>query len=229
MLKLYDLEGVDDRRFSPTCWRVKMALAHKGLAFETVPTPFTRIASVGGGVSKTVPILEHEGRFVADSTAIADYLEATFPDQPSLFGGAGGRALVEFVDAWVLATLHQQLVSLVVKDIHDHVLPEDRDYFETSRTQRFGRPLADIQAGREERVETLRGSLLPLRVTLKRQPYLGGERPLYPDYMVLGAFQWARTISPFKILADDDPVRAYVDRLLDLHDGFARQGNAYLL
>ena len=34
-ITLWDLAGAeDDRRFSPYCWRVKMALAHKGLEFE---------------------------------------------------------------------------------------------------------------------------------------------------------------------------------------------------
>ena len=37
-IKLYDLAGAeDDRRFSPYCWRTKMALKHKGLEFETAP------------------------------------------------------------------------------------------------------------------------------------------------------------------------------------------------
>jgi len=37
-MKLYDLAGAeDDLRFSPNCWRIKMALEHKGLTVETVP------------------------------------------------------------------------------------------------------------------------------------------------------------------------------------------------
>lgn len=229
MLKLYELAGRDDRRFSPTCWRVRMALAHKGLEVERVPTPFTGIAEIGGGLSKTVPILEHDGRFLNESTTIARYLEETFPDRPSLFGGPGGAALCEFVDSWTLATLHQQLVTFVVKDIVDHCAECDVEYFRTSREQRFGRTLEAVQAGREERVDAFRGSLLPLRVTLKRQPYLMGERPGYGDYIVLGAFQWVRSVSPFKVLADDDPVRAYIDDLLDLFDGEGRQTEAYPL
>jgi glutathione S-transferase len=229
LLKLYDLAGIEDRRFSPTCWRVKMALAHKGLDFETVPTPFTRIAEIGGGVSKTVPVLEHDGRFVAESTLIAHHLEQAFADRPTLFGGPGGAALTEFVDSWVLATLHQQLAPMVVKDIHDHCLPEDRPYFRESRERRFGRTLEDVQADREARVEPFRASLLPLRVTLKRQPFLGGERPLYADYIVLGAFQWTRSTSPFKLLADDDPVRDYLQSLMDLFDGRAGKAVAYPL
>ena len=38
VLKLYDLAGAEDNiRFSPYCWRVKMALKHKGLKFEEIP------------------------------------------------------------------------------------------------------------------------------------------------------------------------------------------------
>ena len=41
-LKMYDLCGADkDRRFSPFCWRIKMALAHKGLDTEFIPWKFT--------------------------------------------------------------------------------------------------------------------------------------------------------------------------------------------
>ena len=40
-IKLYDLAGADpDLRFSPYCWRVKMAIAHKGLPCETIPWRF---------------------------------------------------------------------------------------------------------------------------------------------------------------------------------------------
>ena len=57
-IKLYDLAGAeDDRRFSPYCWRVKMALVHKGLAFETVPWRFTEKDAIAFANSTTVPVL----------------------------------------------------------------------------------------------------------------------------------------------------------------------------
>ena len=41
-LKLFELVGADaERPFSPFCWRIRMALAHKGLAAETIPWCFT--------------------------------------------------------------------------------------------------------------------------------------------------------------------------------------------
>ena len=66
-----------------------------------------------------------------------------------------------------------------------------------------------------------------LRLTLEEQPYLSGSAPAFADYIVLGAFQWARSISPFKILADDDPVREWRDRLLQTFDGAGYATTAY--
>ena len=57
---------------------------------------------------------------------------------------------------------------------------------------------------------------------LARQPFIGGEGPLLADYIVFGPLQWARVISPFRLVADDDPVNAWFERCLDLHGGIGR-------
>ena len=45
--QLYELCGTDPaRRFSPYCWRSRMALAHKGLEAEVVPWRFTDTAAL---------------------------------------------------------------------------------------------------------------------------------------------------------------------------------------
>ncbi len=224
---LYDLAGRDDRRFSPHCWRTRMALAHKGLAHETRPTRFGDIGAIGGGEIKTIPAIEDGDRLVVDSIEIARYLEATYPDRPSLFGGPGGIALTRFVENWCVAVLHAGLVPCIVLDIFEHLAPEDQAYFRESREKRFGRTLEEVQSQREARVETLRTNLQPLRMTLGKAPYLGGETPLYADYVVFGALQWARAVSPFQILAADDPIKAWFERCLDLHEGLGRAALGY--
>ena len=89
-ITMYDLAGAEaERRFSPFCWRAKMALAHKGLAVETVPWRFTEKDKLPQPNAGRVPVIVDDGRVVHDSTAIADYLEERYPDRPSLFGGAG--------------------------------------------------------------------------------------------------------------------------------------------
>lgn len=224
---MYDLVGRDDRRFSPHCWRTRMALAHKGLEYEARPTRFTEIARIGDGACRTVPAIEDGRRLIVDSWEIARHLESAYPDRPSLFGGPGGEAVTRFVQSWCASVLHPGLVPLIVVDIYEHLTPEDRDYFRTTRERRFGRPLEEVQAGREDRIEDFRKRLQPLRTTLEDAPFVGGEAPLYADYLAFGAFQWARTISPFRLLADGDPIHAWFERCLDLHGGLGRAAQGY--
>lgn len=221
---LHDLVGRDDLRFSPYCWRVKLALAHKGLAFETRATPFTAIAAIGEGV-KTVPVIDDGDRRVSDSFTIADYLEETYPDRPSLFGGTGGHALARFVESWA-NVLHRGISGMVVLDIHDQLLPEDQTYFRRTRELALGGKLEAIVARRDDRLAAFRDTLLPLRLMLRKQPFIGGAAPNYADYVVFGSLQWPRVISAFELVAEDDIVRAWFDRVLDAHDGFARRAPA---
>ncbi len=224
---MYDLVGTDDRRFSPHCWRTRMALAHKGIAHEARPTRFTEIASICDGRQKTVPAIEDGARTVSDSWTIAEYLEDAYPDRPSLFGGEAGKRLTAFVQNWTVGVLHPSLVRLIVLDIFNHLTPEDRDYFRTTREIRFGKTLEEVQAGRDERLGGFREPLTGARLTVKARPFIGGDEPMYADSVVFGAFQWARSISPFKLLADDDPLVSWFDRCLDLHGGLGRASPGY--
>ena len=67
-----------------------------------------------------------------------------------------------------------------------------------------------------------RASLEPLRNMLTYQPFIGGSTPLYPDYVVFGAFQWVRVMSPYQTLGEGDPIVAWFERCLDLHGGLGR-------
>jgi len=225
---MYDLAGAEaDRRFSPFCWRAKMALAHKGLAVETVPWRFTEKNQLPQPNQGRVPVIRDGDRVVHDSTAIADYLDERYPDRPSLFGGETGRALTRFVQNWTETVLQVGLIRLVVLDIHRHSHPKDQAYFRSSREERFGTTLEEFVKDREARLPAFRASLDPLRRTVERQEFISGTAPAYPDYIVFGAFQWARAISDFEVLAADDPVRAWRGRMLDLFDGLARRAPAY--
>ena len=223
-ITLYDLAGAEaDRRFSPFCWRSKMALAHKGIEVETVPWRFTdkdKLPQPNGG---RVPVIVDDGRVIHDSSAVADYLETRYSDRPSLFGGEAGRALSVFVQNWTETVLQPALIGFVVLDIYRHVAPEDRDYFRQSREERFGRTLEKVVEDRESRLPGFRDSLAPLRRTVERQQFLGGDAPAYADYVVFGAFQWARAISDFELLAAEDPVAVWRGRVLDAFGGLARK------
>jgi len=227
-MKLYELAGADPARvFSPFCWRTRFALAQKGLRAETIPWRFVQKEAIAPHGSERVPVLLDGDRAVADSWAIAEYLEEAYPDRPSLFGGEGGRAMSRFVNAWGDAVLLAGIARLIVADIVAVLDPGDVEYFVASREKRFGMPLAQVQADRERMVEGFRAALHPLRMVLRAQPFLGGASPLYADAIVMGCFQWARCTSPFRLLASDDPVEAWRQRMLDLHDGMARAVPAF--
>jgi len=204
-----------------------MALAHKGLVVETVPWRFTEKDRLPTPNAGRVPVIVDGDRVVHDSTMIADYLDEHYPERPSLFGGEIGRALTRFVQNWTETVLQPGLIRLVLMDIYRHIGPEDQGYFRRDREQRFGTTLEDFVKDREARMPQFRASLDPLRRTIERQDFVSGAAPAYPDYIVFGAFQWARAISDFEVLAADDPVRAWRGRLLDLHDGLARRAPAY--
>jgi len=219
----HDLVGADPARpFSPHCWKVTLALAHKGLPFERKNVCFTKVPEVEGGVSKIVPVIRDGSQVVADSFLIADYLEQTYPDRPSLFGGEGGRAMSRFIESWSNSTLHTALAGIAMKDIHDVLEPEDQAYFRQSREARMGKTLEQIVEGREAAIAGFSAKLMPLRLTLKSQPWIGGSSPLFADYIVFGALQWARVTSSAKLLEADDPVQDWFERCLDLYDGLGR-------
>lgn len=227
-ITMYDLCGAEaERRFSPFCWRARMALAHKGLEVETIPWRFTEKAKLPTPNAGRVPVIIDGGRVVHDSTAIAEYLEERYTDRASLFGGDIGRGLTRFVQNWADTVVQNSLIRLVLLDIHGHLGPEDQEYFRQDREKRFGAALEEVVREREARLPVFRASLDPLRRTVERQPFVSGEAPAYPDYIVFGAFQWARAISDFEVLAADDPVRAWRGRMLDLFGGLARRAPAY--
>ncbi len=99
---------------------------------------------------------------------------------------------------------------------------QDRDYFRSTREARFGRKLEEVCADRENHIASFRKALTPLRTQLKDQPFIAGDAPAYADYCVFGMFMWARCISDVQVLATDDAVYAWRERLLDAFDGLAR-------
>jgi glutathione S-transferase len=226
-MRLYDLAGADaSLRFSPYCWRAKLALAHKGLAVETIPWRFTEKDAIAFSGQDRVPVLVDGGKTIPDSWTIATYLDEAYADRPSLFGGPAARTATRFLNSWADTVLNPGIVRFVVADVFRVIHPKDRDYFRTSREKRFGMSIEAYGADRDKHLPAFRQNLAPVRTTLAVQPYLAGERPAYADYIVFGGFPWARCISTFPLLEADDPIVSWRDRMLDAFDGLARRALA---
>jgi glutathione S-transferase len=204
-----------------------MALAHKGLEAQSIPWRFTEQQAIAPYKSEKVPVLLDGDKAIADSWAIANYLEDAYPDRPSLFGGEGGRATARMLHWWGDIAVNAAIFPLIIADIHSQLRPTEQGYFRQTREARFGKTLEDIAANRDSAVEGFRKGLHPMRLTLKSQPFLGGAAPNYADYTMFGGFLWARAVSPFQLLKPEDPVYAWREKLLDAFDGLARRSAGY--
>lgn len=225
MIKLWELGGRDGRRYSLFSWRARLALCHKRLEFETVPVRMSDKAAIAFSGGKTVPIIKDGETVVRDSWKIAEHLEQAYPEAPTLFGGEIGRGTTQTFNTWADRALVPAMLPVIVADIHERVDPADAQYFRESMEKVLKLTLEQARERREEALQRLRRALEPMQAALKRQPWICGARPAYGDYILFSVLQWARVMSPQEVL-DEGPLREWRERVLGLHDGFARQAPA---
>lgn len=92
---------------SPYNEKIQRMLNHKGVAFEAKTW---RVSERGKilRISPTgkLPALEHDGRIIVDSTDIAYYIEATFPDKPLVPADAKLRGMMHAIEDWADESLY---------------------------------------------------------------------------------------------------------------------------
>ena len=211
---LYELAAADEAcRFSQHCWRVRLALFHKGLGFEGRPWRFTEKDELAFAGTQKVPVLVDGERVVHDSWSILEYLEDAYPDAPTLFGGPDARAQAAFFRHWTERVIHAGLGPIIMRDIWARLHEKDQAYFRETREARFGRTLEQLAEEIPQRLPAFRDSLAPLRATVEGQPFLAGEAPRVPDILVYATMLWARHGSDVEPLEQDDPVAAWRERM----------------
>lgn len=226
-IRLYDLAAAeDDRRVSPCCWRVRMALAHKGLEVETVPWRFTEKDVIAFSGQGSVPVLVDGETVVHDSWAIAEYLDETYPQRPLLFACEQARAAGLFIKHWTEQVLQPAILRVIVHDVLIHLHEKDKDYYRQSRERRLGARIEDIAADRARNLKHLDSALETLRATLAINPYLGGGKPNFADHIVFGAFQWARVCSDIPLVEPHGPICEWRQRMLNAYGGLAAKALA---
>ncbi|MEO8144487.1 MAG: glutathione S-transferase family protein [Betaproteobacteria bacterium] len=227
-IRHWELAGAeDDRLFSPNCWRVRMALAHKGLEAETVPWRFTEKDAIAFSGQGLVPVIRDGERHVHDSWDIAVYLDETYGDRTPLFESPQARALALFFKHWCERNVHPAVFRVILTDLFACVAERDKAYFRETREKRLGRTLEQVGAESKAALPALRGAFDPVRPVLVTQPFVSGAAPGFADYILFGPFQWARAVSPVRLLEPDDPMYAWRERMLDLYGGMPRATRGY--
>jgi glutathione S-transferase len=222
-ITVYELDGINNVRFSPFCWRTLLALKHKGIHdFERIPVSFRDRSPITFSGQERIPVLTDGDHWVNDSWHIACHLENAYPDGPTLFGSDIGRSQALFVNAWTQRIQNPGLINIILWDTFQAVNQADRDWWWEDREKKFG-PIEKYKLNQAEKIAASHQELEPLRVTLRSQPFLGGQMPAYVDYLVFGTFLFARFVGREDVIEADGSVWDWYNLLLDMFDGFARQ------
>jgi glutathione S-transferase len=229
-ITLYDLQLASGCTISPFVWATKYALKHKGFDIDIVPGGFTGILERTDGRSERLPVIVDDGRWVLDSWLIAEYLDDTYPERPSLFGHPSVKVLTKFLEGWLWRTAVTPWFGCYIKDYRDLSLPQDHEYVTNSRRAFLGgRSIEEAQQGRENRIPLVPPTLEPLRQLVTENRWLGGDSPNYADYRALSLFLWVGSIATTPPLTEDDPLRDWLDRGMDLYGGLGRHPGMHSL
>lgn len=216
MRELFELRAADPEvLFSPYCWRVRLALLHKGLAFESRPLRFTDKEPLACSGQGQVPVLRDGEKVINDSTAIFAYLDATYPEKP-LLGDELAATRARLLEKVIFTAIRMPLLKLLVTRVHSAVDEADKEYFRSTREKAFGSTL-EAFADRDAAIAAFGPAVAPLEVWLQDQSYLDGAQPAGTDYLVAGLFFWAWCLGE-QPWASGSAVDAWFQRILKQYE-----------
>ena len=153
MVVLYELAASNGTNnggahYSSYSWRTRMALRHKGNAFESQPVRISDKAAIAFSGQGRVPIIRHGYVVMSDSWNIAANIETTIADAPSLFGGAAGQAVCHFVNAAADRQRMGAAAPAVALSITQMLDPGDAAHSHAGFEKGFGKTLEELETGR---------------------------------------------------------------------------------
>ncbi|HLU04462.1 MAG TPA: glutathione S-transferase family protein [Advenella sp.] len=219
MIRLYELCASDpDLVFSPYCWRVRLALAHKRLPFEASPIGFMDKEKIAFADSQLVPVLTDGDMVIKESLDILAYLDRTYPQAPLGLDSDTGRARVRFISELILRHITPVIFKPSLMAIYEAQPEAAKGYFRESREKRFGCTLEQLQASAS--ASDAHKALGALEAQLKTTPYLDGSQPGATDFVVVAhlIFSW---IFGFQYWQDDSAVGQWFNRVLNAYEEVA--------
>ena len=196
-LTMYERIGHEGRRPSPFSWRIRCALAHKGLEPQFRHVRFSDVETIRAlSGQHFVPIITDGDRVIHDSWNIACYLEERFPDRPSLFDDGGGRAVTRLVNHWADQTLGAAVRRLIAADFVFCLDAEDRAYYRRSREAAFGCTLEEYCADRRRWLAEFAAVTSPLEKTLASSLASRALRPAMPTISCSRCFSMPDSAAP---------------------------------
>ncbi|KAJ5772178.1 Glutathione S-transferase-like protein ustS [Penicillium odoratum] len=176
------------------------------------------------GYAYTLPAITH-GSLIStsnphgalmDSLPIVEHLDRVFPDRPLFPSGDASYALFLAVQK-LISGLGPAIGSLIIPTVPNHLDPRGQEYFVRTRTETYGKPLAEVRAEGERQIaeiwESAEKSCEPLIKMLKgregkKGAFFEGETAGYADLFFVS---WVAFFHRFD--------RQFWEKLMGLGDG----------
>ncbi|NJO42795.1 MAG: glutathione S-transferase family protein [Cyanobacteria bacterium RU_5_0] len=196
MLELYQFE------LSHYCEKIRLILDYKGLAYRKIEVPpglgQLDLYRISG--QRQVPVLKDGTEVIADSTAIAHYLDQKYPDRPIIPVDPKQRALCLLMEEWADESIGFNARKVLLGTFnHDPrfrtaVLPTNTPNFLKTLVETFPSEALDFlgtgvgfgsDAVRTAR-KAMQQNLECLSVLLVDSPFLVADHPTLADFAVAG-------------------------------------------
>jgi len=215
MLKLYDLSGKNDLRFSPPCWNVKICLIQNNIEFETIPVRFTDKDKIAFSKQELVPILEYKDGYVTDSWNIINWLNESYPEK-EIFINNSSKNFSYYLYLWTSRQLLPILFKIIAHEIPNVLEGNDINYYIKTREKRIAGSITKFLPLISSYIEKFRKSIDPIRKIIINNGYISGKKPGVEDCIFFGNFKWVDVCSSCNLLEDEDPIYKWYKNLLKI-------------
>jgi glutathione S-transferase len=189
-------------------------LNYKGIPYRTEWVEFPDVESVckklginptslngDGSPHYTLPAIHDPstGTYLADSIAIVEYLEKTYPNTPSVFPNETAGLQKAFQ-----ATFEDSIGAIwqfILPAVYPKLDPASQDYFRRSREAFFGKKLEDVTPTGDARIEEwgkfekgLAKIDSYLALSDKKGPFMLGDTISWSDLVVFSFLYWLKLI-----------------------------------
>ena len=205
MLKIFDLSGKNDLRFSPPCWNVKLCLILNNIEFLTIPVRFTEKHKIAFSKQKLVPILDYKKGFVSDSWNIINWLNKNYPEK-KIFINNSSKNFSYYLYLWTSRQLLPILFKIIAHEIPNVLDGDDIDYYINTREERINGPITKFVPYVSSSIKEFRKVIDPIRKLIINNNYISGKKPGIGDCIFFGNLKWVDICSACNLLDNEDPV-----------------------
>jgi len=210
---LYDLPStIPGNAWAPNPWKARAVLNYKRIPYRTEWVEFPDVEGLSkklgfkatserkdGSPFYTLPAIHDPstGVYISESLAIAEYLEKTYPDTPSVFpdNTIGIQKTFEPILMQNISPVFRFIIPVVFLKIN----PASKEYFRRTREISFGKKLEDITPTGNDRTEAwgnLKNGMDKIHSYListdNKGPYMLGDKISWSDLVLFSWLYWMK-------------------------------------